>query len=956
MSTLGPVSAALEAEVRAAVRRHGLVIWLDPERNYTALVDILIARQAQGTLPYPVLGLRGSALALVLELADLAGGVDRPALLLHLPGLDAQSVRKTPLLELAAAGVHLHRPLAAVVSDAAAGRVPPAEIAAFLAGPVVDLPGADAWLARALRATAGGELEATVRGLPLTALIDDLLGRGVVQQRLGETGATAAVLAAVEASAGLPEAWVALSLPTDGRSAEDLAFALASWALAVEYVDDLRRPPHAACLPQQNRLPRAVIDACRALASHLRQRHAAMYLATADATEGWLVEEREQARAEDLGQIDTFRFEEDKVLDAALDALEAEDWATVQRWSAPRMEGGSFWLRDDLPRRGAWELIDGAARLGAAIAAAGPQLGAHDHNDAVDAYMARGARVDHAHRLLEQRRADLLLQPLPRVELLRRRLDGLREAWRTWANAWASDFNDLCVREGFLPPPRLQQRALFDEVVGPLTREPGTTALFLVDALRFEMAEALCQKLGDGGPTTALLRARLAELPTVTEVGMNVLAPVVRGGRLRPQVVEGAIKSFHSGEVGVRSREGRARVMGERAGAAGCPSLVLEELLAREAAGLRRTISGAKLVVVHSTELDTAGENELGLIAFEGLLQRLRTALRLLHEAGVRRFVLTADHGFLLLDPSAPQVQQHGRRAVGSRRHVIGPRVADRAGEVQVPLSALDYEDTDGLHLVLPRTTAVFETTGRPGGFVHGGNSLQERVIPVLTLVHRAPAGVDGHRYVARAEARGGFGDLHRLAGRVEVESTGMLPFGGSRVVELALRVVDLEGVTVEISQALGGAQLRGASIDATVSEDFELTFRLTGPVDRRVQVEVFHPTGSVELLPCVVEGRFGVRQTARKDEATAPSARKSPPAGTDHRWAEALEPGVREFFLHIEAHGLITEEEAAAMLGGARGLRRLSARFEEHAGRAPFAVRIEAGPAGKRYVRDGGR
>ena len=64
----------------------------------------------------------------------------------------------------------------------------------------------------------------------------------------------------------------------------------------------------------------------------------------------------------------------------------------------------------------------------------------------------------------------------------------------------------------------------------------------------------------------------------------------------------------------------------------------------------------------------------------------------------------------------------------------------------------------------------------------------------------------------------------------------------------------------------------------------------------------------------------------------------------------------MREVFLHIEAHGLITEEEAAAMLGGARGLRRLSARFEEHAGRAPFGVRIEAGPAGKRYVREGDR
>jgi len=65
-----------------------------------------------------------------------------------------------------------------------------------------------------------------------------------------------------------------------------------------------------------------------------------------------------------------------------------------------------------------------------------------------------------------------------------------------------------------------------------MTKEPGVTAYFVVDAWRFEMAEELYQAIKDTPATVIQLKPRLAELPSVTEVGMNVLAPVVDGGKL----------------------------------------------------------------------------------------------------------------------------------------------------------------------------------------------------------------------------------------------------------------------------------------------------------------------------------------------------------------------------------------------------------------------------------------
>ena len=129
----GPVSAALEADLRSWVRRQGVVIWLDQGGHYTAFVDRLKMARDAGTLPYEVRAFRGSHLALMMVLDGVAAGTEKVPLVIHLPGFTEETVRTTPFFELYAAGVRYRKALDTLVTEAAAGRVRPDQIASFKA-------------------------------------------------------------------------------------------------------------------------------------------------------------------------------------------------------------------------------------------------------------------------------------------------------------------------------------------------------------------------------------------------------------------------------------------------------------------------------------------------------------------------------------------------------------------------------------------------------------------------------------------------------------------------------------------------------------------------------------------------------------------------------------------------------------------------------------------------------
>ena len=64
-------------------------------------------------------------------------------------------------------------------------------------------------------------------------------------------------------------------------------------------------------------------------------------------------------------------------------------------------------------------------------------------------------------------------------------------------------------------------------------------------------------------------------------------------------------------------------------------------------------------------------------------------------------------------------------------------------------------------------------------------------------------------------------------------------------------------------------------------------------------------------------------------------------------------EGGIRNLFAHLATHGVLTESEAANMLGGHREFRRFARQFDDLHPNAPFRVRIETMSGVKRYVRE---
>ncbi len=959
---LGPVSKTLEHELRQLVRRRDIVIWLDADEIYSGFVDSLRELQAAGDLPYAVKAFRGSHLELLMELETLTSTSMRHPLVVHMPTFNAESIKQTPLLELYLAGTNFQKRLTTLITEAATGKVLPARLEGFCGRRELTLAEADAWLAAMLR-EGGSTLSGLLRMVPVESLVDDLLTKpilpGSISSQIHSDADRAAIWDRLSIALGMPSSWRDTTIvhrPTGATQSkeqihEDIAFGAASWAMAVEYVDDLRRPPQDAKLAPAIGLSKPLVEACQSLAVHLRSKHASFYKQTADEIEGELQVEVSNAKPADLGRVDTFRFEEEAILTGSLEALERQDWDSARVWSALRIEGASFWLTQEPERQSIWSLIRNAASLGHLIRQAGPTLGPIDsHEAAIKRYIEAGAAVDRAHRELEQSRRSLLYPRLPKFERLRGCLDAMRDAWREWADAWAKDFNKLCREHGFLPPAKLQQRHLFNDVVVPLASDQDAVAIFVIDAFRFEMAQEIFATVADAKATTSHLVGRLAELPTITAVGMNALAPVARAGRMTPDVKKGKFGGFTTGAYLVSDPETRKRAMHEKVGGRTCPRLSLRDVVERDTKSLKRTIAQARLIFVHSQEIDDAGENDLGPLVFDYAMQNIKAAWRLLREAGVKQFVFTADHGFLLRD-GVKEVQPHGTKLVPSRRHVVSPFAADHKGEVRVPLVDLGYDGCDErLQLMFPETTAAFDIGDRSLNYVHGGNSLQERLIPVITISHRAAIGGSTQKYELTGKALEAVGGMHCLHATL-LAATGQngLDFGGSSSVDLSLRVTDSANVTVEICQVRGAnAKQKGNTVSAVLGEPFELFFRINGEADARVQVELYHPGAEADVQPFALESRFTVT-VARGSAIT-----KDQTVVTSEAWLDELpDDGVRQMFRHLAKHGTVTETEATNLLGGSRKLRRFSTEFESLARIAPFEVRIDVVGGVKRYVRE---
>lgn len=470
-------------------------------------------------------------------------------------------------------------------------------------------------------------------------------------------------------------------------------------------------------------------SAVREIAQRLRTGHADAYAALADRVEEELGLKNAKLPPGALGSIDTFRFEERALLRHAGDLISNGKFADALTLVADREQ--SFWLDRDVSRKAQWEAARRMAELGNLAVEVRRAVGKTSGDAAawLDAYVSKDGwfRLDQAQRRLEAWVANLDEEPEERP------LGLVRRAHEDTCHAMSEGFTKALAKAGWTVPGALHQTRVWSEVVAD---KPKPVALFLVDAMRFEMGVELAERLPK--TTEVSVRAAVGALPSITPIGMAALQP---GASASFTVVE------QSGKLGARIDDSFLPDLAARKkhAAARVPKLVdlaLDELLSLQPSKLSKKVDGAQVVVVRSQEIDHAGEAGFTFQArqvMDTVIDNLARAIRKLAAVGVEHAVVSADHGHLFFandrDESMRTDAPGGNTVDLHRRCWIGRGGATPPGCVRVAASSLGY--ASDLEFVFPTATGVFKAGGDLA-FHHGGPSLQELVVPVLTVRTKA--------------------------------------------------------------------------------------------------------------------------------------------------------------------------------------------------------------------------
>ncbi len=520
-----------------------------------------------------------------------------------------------------------------------------------------------------------------------------------------------------------------LQLPQDVALAKLRSVTL-RYVLAGEFRSDLNCSPPATLDAIPAPSTKDELTALRELARRLRTNFSEVYSAMADRVEAELGLRDAKVPPDSLSSIDTFRFEEGALLAHCGTLIVAKQFDQALAIISGREH--SFWLDRDVGRKAQWEACRRMAELGRlCVTVRGAVSKADgDANAWIEAYTSTDGwfLIDRAQRRLEAWVANLDDDPQERP------LGVVRGAYDDACRAMADGFTKAMLRASWTVPASLHQTHIYSEIVA---EQPKPVAYFLVDAMRFEMGVELAERLPK--TTEVIVRPAICALPSITPIGMAALQP-------------GAASSFNvveqGGTLGVRIDNAFLPDLAARKklAAARVPNLAdvsLDELLSLQPSRLAKKIEGAQVVVVRSQEIDHAGETGFTLHArqvMDTVIDNLARAIRKLAAAGVEQAVVTADHGHLFFpsdrdesmridSPGGDEVDLH-------RRCWIGRGGATPAGCVRVSAAALGY-DSD-LDFVFPLGTGVFKAGGDLA-FHHGGPSLQELVIPVLTVRMKAP-------------------------------------------------------------------------------------------------------------------------------------------------------------------------------------------------------------------------
>ncbi|KKM11536.1 alkaline phosphatase [Clostridiales bacterium PH28_bin88] len=519
------------------------------------------------------------------------------------------------------------------------------------------------------------------------------------------------------------QATLGLKLISRSKTWASIADELWRFLLFSEFVFDLSEalPDSLANVPRAHPEARPLVeDLCDRLRNDRRTQ--VTYIERAEAIEKELDLPAHCKGMKDLGVNDTFPFEERCSLEQAMGALNRGDTDAVRVILGRREH--SVWTGKG-ESQAQWAVIRAALNVVEVCEDGERQLPDHAQSQEtlIDFYIGCLCEVDRLHREFEQAVGDYID--------IQETMGDLVGQVRSRYQRLTSKVHDLFIRylekSGWPPVGRLANADLFDVVIAPRLQESGRrVALFLVDALRYELGVVLEKQLSEEGQVE--LRVSFAQLPSITQVGMASLLPEAGQKLMLKRSEKGDILPM-LGDIPVANVNQRMDVLRKRYGQR-FAEISLKNFI-RSKSPLPSTVD---LLVLRSEQIDaqleTDPETALGLI--HDSLKRIRVAVHKLEGMGFHEVVVATDHGFVLNTPAKAGdvcTKPQGDWINIHERSLLGRGTADAANFAITTERAgirADFEQLAGPRGLVPYRAGLL--------YFHGGASLQEAVLPVITL------------------------------------------------------------------------------------------------------------------------------------------------------------------------------------------------------------------------------
>ncbi len=274
------------------------------------------------------------------------------------------------------------------------------------------------------------------------------------------------------------------------------------------------------------------------------------------------------------------------------------------------------------------------------------------------------------------------------------------------------------------------QGQFYDEY---LADEDQKTAVIVSDALRFEVAQQLSDRMlqADARKQTTV-EPMLAALPSVTSTGKAHLLPhdTITFDGDTPQI------GGHS-TAGTRNR---SQILQEARSDSAC-ARTYEDVKGLSQSEGRDLFKDYPLIYIFHDHIDAIGDQRKTetetIPAVEETVRDLQQLVRTLNNWNVYQVLLVADHGFLYMENDPPPAMQESfpdaeGTVLRCNRSIVAEQTFGDDG-YRFPLPDVSDIDAD-LEVRVPKAVNRYKLQGAGKRYAHGGASLQEMLVPMLTV------------------------------------------------------------------------------------------------------------------------------------------------------------------------------------------------------------------------------